>query len=494
MKVPRGIERAINNELASRRLKNFILINNPGYDMQPFHEVIISKLDAFERGEIQNLIINMPPQHGKSLIASINFPAYAIGKNPKRKIAVCAYEHDFACDNFATPIRSLMQSEGYRAIFPNTTIKGQKKQKKNEESTLRRDMIKIDGGGQLYFVGVGGGITGRAQDIIILDDTIKGAFDAYSTKFNAKRKNWLTRDVLTRISKNGQILVVCTRWTPHDIPAIFIENMAAGGRIFEVITFPAIKEGDENDYDQRKAGEALWPERFPVDVLLERKKLDPVGFQGLYQQKPEIPTELLIYSGWQKIKECDIPEGSHSYGLDFGDVHPTAMVEVTETEHAVYLHELYYKKGQGITQMAIDFSRILLERAKRWHPQSDGRYWKIQGDKSEPVEVLEKDIKFGGRVWADSAAPTIIRELRQKNINVVAADKGPGSVMGGILSLKSKPVYYTEESKNLEFEYQNYRWEVDANGNPTQEVVKEKDDLMDAFRYAMKKAATVLVG
>ena len=161
-----------------------------------------------------------------------------------------------------------------------------------------------------------------------------------------------------------------------------------------------------------------------------------------------------VFTNWQLIDE--LPENYNEvfYGLDFGFNHPNALVEVRERDDEYYLKELIYTKGQTIDDLIANMDRL-----------------KIPKDKY---------------IYADSAYPAYIKQIRAKGYLCVPADKKPNSVSQGIMLIKGKKIYMTKDSLNLQREYNIYSYKVDSNGNvDDSEPIKAFDDLLDAVRYAI---------
>ena len=141
---------------------DFIKFNFPDYDVNWHHKIIAEKLEAVERGEIKRLMITLPPRHGKSEICSIQFPAWFIGRNPEKSIIATSYSAELATD-FGRQVRNLVDSDEYKHLFETRLA---------EDSTAR-GRWSTDKGGMYYAVGVGGSVTGRGADVLLIDDPIK---------------------------------------------------------------------------------------------------------------------------------------------------------------------------------------------------------------------------------------------------------------------------------------------------------------------------------
>lgn len=259
-----------NRELSRRKLSWFIKYHFNDYEESWHHSLIISKLEAVERGEIRKLMIFVPPRHGKSEIASINFPAWFFGRNPKKSIIAASYNSDLAI-SFGRKARNLVGSAEYKNLFPNVSLA--------EDSKAAGQWI-TNQGGEYTAVGIGGGTTGRGADIFIIDDPIKDKQEAESPVIQERNIGWYRSVARTRLSPNGARILIQTRWHDKDLAGqiLAVEND------WEIIDLSAIAEEDE---EFRKLGEPLWPKRYSLEELLSiKKELGIELWSALYQQSP----------------------------------------------------------------------------------------------------------------------------------------------------------------------------------------------------------------
>jgi predicted phage terminase large subunit-like protein len=257
------------------------------------NEAIAYQLERVRRGEIKRLIINMPPRSLKSVTASVAFPAFVLGHNPARRVICVSYSGDLA-KKLANDFRAVAEARWYRELFPGTRI-GQKDSENEIELTAR---------GFRLATSVGGTLTGRGGDLIIIDDPLKPD-DAYSeTKRNAANE-WFRNTLLSRLDdkRTGAIIIVMQRVHMDDLTG-FVTSQSDE---WEVLNLPAIAEADEDitisasEVHCRKAGEALSPEREPLSVLENLKaQLGSDAFSAQYQQMPVPPGGAMIQRDWIK--------------------------------------------------------------------------------------------------------------------------------------------------------------------------------------------------
>lgn len=261
----------------------FCILVDRRYEVNWHHRLIAEKLQAVEQGEIKRLILEMPPRHGKSLLASILFPAWYMGRNPEKEIITASYNSDLAQD-FGGKTRSLVDDPIYKNIFDLKLAKDEKAKAK----------WRTSGGGTYTSVGIGGAITGRGAHVLIIDDPIKNREEANSDLIREKHWSWFTSTAYTRLEPDASVILILTRWHYDDLAGRLIEEQKAGGQPWEIVRFPAIAEEDEQF---RKAGEPLWPKRYDLSTLNETKRVvGLMDWAALYQQAP-------IISETQEFKE-----------------------------------------------------------------------------------------------------------------------------------------------------------------------------------------------
>lgn len=273
---------------ARRALAPFVTYTTPGYLLGWVHAEICQALDKFLADVVAKksprLIICMPPRSGKSQLVSRAFPAYAFGRYPDLQIIATSYSADLS-QRFSRDVQRIIDSPEYKDIFPATQIAG--KGVKTDVAYLRTaELFEIVGSKGAYrSCGVGGGITGMGADILCLDDVLKDRKEANSQTVRDSLWDWYTSTAYTRLSPGGGVIVMLTRWHLDDIVGRLIERDKDGsGDHWQIINYPAIAEHDE---PHRKAGEALHPEQYPLDVLLQIKSnIGSRDWAALYQQRP----------------------------------------------------------------------------------------------------------------------------------------------------------------------------------------------------------------
>lgn len=244
-------------------------------------DVLDETLMKVSSGELKRVIVTMPPRHGKSERVSKKFPAWHVGKNPDDEIILASYSIDLS-RGFTRIARDTLTEH---APMFDTSVD------KNNQSA---ESWGIDGHrGGVTAAGVGGSITGKGARIAIIDDPVKNAEEANSEVMREKVWDWYQSTLYTRLTPDGRIIVVMTRWHEDDLVGRLLKKEADEirdgihvGERWTVINFPAIAE--DEDFLGRQIGEALWPE-FGFDVRRMEQIKSDVGsyvFNALYQQRP----------------------------------------------------------------------------------------------------------------------------------------------------------------------------------------------------------------
>lgn len=273
-------------ELARRNLLDFTISTMPAFHAGWFHKKYYEKLNDFANGKIKKLMVFVPPQHGKSEGSTRRLPAFLIGKNPNKRIAITSYSASKA-RKFNREIQRIIDDEPYKAIFPKIQLSN------GSDGYARTfDEFEIVGGvGSVKTVGVGGPLTGEPVDILIMDDIYKDWSEAQSDVIRASKQDWYDSVADTRLHNGSQQLLVFTRWHEYDLAGYLLSKEPEE---WEVILYQALKVGDPTEDDPREHGEALYPEKHSAEKLEATRKRNEHNFEGLYQQNPKPKAGLLF--------------------------------------------------------------------------------------------------------------------------------------------------------------------------------------------------------
>ena len=293
---PREYDAILRSDLGYFAERCFCELNPQAVFLPNWHiEVIAAKLAAVAQGKIQRLIINLPPRHLKSLIASIAFPAWCLGHDPSAQILCVSYAQDLA-DKLARDCRSIMMRPWYRRLF--LTRLAPHRHAVQEFITTRQ--------GYRLATSTGGVLTGRGADFILIDDPLKPE-EALSKALRLACNEWFLNTLYSRLNdkRNGAIVIIMQRLHEDDLVGHVL-----GQEAWEVLSFPAIAEADEvhaietiwgRQCFTRRLGEALHPAREPLSVLQNiRRTMGEYNFAGQYQQSPAPLGGGLVKAEWFK--------------------------------------------------------------------------------------------------------------------------------------------------------------------------------------------------
>lgn len=264
----------------------------------PFLELIAAKLEDCRQGKIKRLIINLPPRSLKSHLASVALPAWCLGHDPTKQIICASYGQDLA-DKFARDCRTVMMSPRYRSLFPKSRLIGR-------QSVA--DFTTTQSGNRMA-TSVGGVLTGRGADMIIIDDPMKPDEALSETRRNAVNA-WYDNTLVSRLNnkQRGCIIIIMQRLHQDDLVAHVMEQGD-----WELLSFPAIATMDEDvpivmPYGvgrfRRKEGEALHPDREPLPTLQQIKQtIGEYNFLSQYQQDPAPAGGAMIKTAWLQYYE-----------------------------------------------------------------------------------------------------------------------------------------------------------------------------------------------
>jgi predicted phage terminase large subunit-like protein len=252
------------------------------------HVKVASAFDRIANGSLKRLIINMPPRHTKSEFASYLLPAYLMGKDPRTKAIEATHNSELAV-RFGRKVRDLMDMDTYKEVFPDVSLK------QDSKAAGRWDTNK---GGEYFAVGVGGAMTGRGADILIIDDP-HSEQDAMSDLALDNAWEWYISGPRTRLQPGGAIVVVMTRWGTKDLTARLIKAQTShNADKWEVIELPAILP----------SGKPLWPQFWKLEELEAVKaSLSVQKWNAMYQQQPTNDEGAILKREWWRVWPNDDP-------------------------------------------------------------------------------------------------------------------------------------------------------------------------------------------
>jgi predicted phage terminase large subunit-like protein len=327
-------QRLLQIKSAQNGFEGFVRAINPSFELAPFQLELIAALNALEDGTLgkRKLLINMPPRHGKSWLASTLFPVYYLARRPNRQILATSYNQDLA-KTFGRATRDIAREPILLQAYPDFSM--------SNESTAADDW-RTSLGGSYYATGIGGSTTGRAANLLLTDDPVKAREEADSPTTRNKTWSYYVSALTTRLQPEPDgtppiEILIMTRWHPDDLAGRVMDTDDWREGLWHHINFPAITSRRTNikapvtslppdDPRYLPPGKlptvspskrsyfveeeaALWPERFPLDALKKRQRLDAREFASLYQQSPYIQGGNLIKtSWWQSYPTADRPD------------------------------------------------------------------------------------------------------------------------------------------------------------------------------------------
>jgi predicted phage terminase large subunit-like protein len=278
-------EHSVKREKAQKDFAAFVKEMWPGFIDGRHHKVMAKKFEEIATGKIKRLIINMPPRHTKSEFASFMLPAWFLGLYPGKKIIQCSNTAELAV-GFGRKVRNLVDSDVYAKIFPNVTLRSDSK---------AAGRWSTNANGEYFAIGVGGTVTGKGADLLIIDDPHseqEAALAAGDPSVFDKVYEWYTSGPRQRLQPGGSIVVVMTRWAKRDLTGKILQSMIdKDGETWEVINFPAILP----------SGNPLWPEFWSLAELEALQlELPASKWNAQYQQSPTSEEGAIVKREWWK--------------------------------------------------------------------------------------------------------------------------------------------------------------------------------------------------
>jgi predicted phage terminase large subunit-like protein len=409
---------AILRENGQKSFLSFVKAMWPGFIHGRHHAVMASKFEEIAAGKLKRLIINMPPRHTKSEFASYLLPAWFLGRFPGKKIIQSSNTAELAV-GFGRKVRNLVDSDVYAKVFPNVALR-------HDSKAAGRWSTNEDG--EYFAIGVGGTVTGKGADLLIIDDPHseqEAALAANDPSIYDKVYEWFTSGPRQRLQPGGSIVVVMTRWGKRDLTGQVLKAAAQrDGDDWEVVEFPAILPSDK----------PLWPEFWSYEELSAlRNELPNSKWQAQYQQNPTSESAAIIKRDWWKIWEEEDPP-TCNYTLMAWD---TAFEKTSRADYsAMTLWGVFeYPDDNGTYQTNIillnafrdrmefpELKRKAIEHYRDWEPDSviiekkasgapliyEMRAMGIPVQEFTPVRGNDKisrvnaisDLFASGRVWA----------------------------------------------------------------------------------------------
>ena len=353
-------EKKIQNK-AKNDFMSFVKCVWPEFIEGSHHRHIAKKFNDLANGKINRLIVNMPPRHTKSEFASFLLPAWMVGRNPKLKIIQATHTGELAI-RFGRKAKTLIDSDDYRKIF-DTRLR---------EDSQAAGRWETAQGGEYFAAGVGGAITGRGADLLIIDDP-HSEQDALSATAMESAYDWYTSGPRQRLQPGGKIVCVMTRWSTKDLTGkLLAHQKETKSDKWHVVEFPAILEDDDPPVP-------VWPEYWKLEELESVKATLPVGkWNAQWMQNPTSEEgAILKREWWRKYDREDIPALHHviqSYDTAF-------LKKETADYSAITTWGIFYPdEDSGANLILLDaikgryefpeLRRLALDQYKYWNPET----------------------------------------------------------------------------------------------------------------------------
>ncbi len=353
-------EKKIQNK-AKNDFLSFVKCVWPEFVEGPHHRHIAEKFNKLASGEITRLIVNMPPRHTKSEFASYLLPAWMVGRDPKLKIIQATHTGELAV-RFGRKAKNLIDSEDYGKIFKTRL----------QEDSKAAGRWETAQGGEYFAAGVGGAITGRGADLLIIDDP-HSEQDALSPTAMESAYEWYTSGPRQRLQPGAKIVLVMTRWSTKDLTGKLIAHQKeAKSDQWDVVEFPAIMDHGTNP-------KPVWPQYWKLEELEKVKATLPVGkWNAQWMQHPTSEEGAIIKrEWWMKYDHEEIPPLHHviqSYDTAF-------LKKETADYSAITTWGVFYPDEDSAPALLLldaikgryefpELRRLALEQYKYWQPES----------------------------------------------------------------------------------------------------------------------------
>lgn len=406
-------------EKARRRLVAFSEYLLPFYHAARHHQLVAEKLEQVERyiaskGKegIGRLMIFEPPRHGKSEQVSRIFPAWALGRNPDMRVILTAYGADLASAD-SRKVREYVSKDRYKAIFGSTSTRDVPVELSADSAAVNAwDLAEPNRGGVMS-AGIGGGITGKGANLLIIDDPFKNRDDAESEPYRKKLMSWYRSSAYQRLEDGGAVVITHTRWHPDDLAGQLLKMMVEDPLLADqwtVVFLPALALKEEEyctdeaesqknlahglylppaDPLGRKPGQALWPEKYDEAALAKIQfNVGDYDFASLDQQLPrpavggffdesDFPIEEQAPAGLLWFRYVDLAMGK-TRTADWNTTVATGLDEKTGIVHyrdLLRVHEL--------TEFLVQLEAWMLSDAEK------GTTWCIEANSFQSLVVKD---------------------------------------------------------------------------------------------------------
>jgi predicted phage terminase large subunit-like protein len=304
---------------------------------------LLKELEAISDGSNDRLMVFMPPGSAKSTYGSMLFPPWYMSQHPDHMVIAASHTHELAA-RWGRKCRNLVSEHSHGLGIALA------------DGDSAADRWSLGVGGEYFAAGVGGSVTGRRADLVVIDDPVRSREDADSETIREKTADWYRSDLLTRLKPGGRVVIIQTRWHEDDLSGRLLDAMRKGGDQWRVISLPALAGVD--DPLGREPGDALWPEWEDADALKrKRAALLPREWSALYQQNPVPEDGDYFKADWIKRyevapKDLRIVGGSDYAVTSDGGDYTVHLVVGMDTERRPYVLDMW--RGQTSSDVWVD--------------------------------------------------------------------------------------------------------------------------------------------
>jgi len=326
----------------------------PSFDVAPCHKAMIELLEQLLAGKIKKAAIITPPRHSKTTLGNVMLPAFALGRNPTETIITVSYGSELS-ETWGRKVRNILSDPEFQRLFPHCQM---------SPDTSAAYRFSTTAGGEYTATGRGGPITGKGASLLVLDDLIKDAQEANSETTCRSIVEWLQSVAFTRLTPNGRVLAIATRWSERDPMGWILQQNG-----WTVLHLPAFAESKADPLG-REIGEALWPSHYPVEALEQiRADVGSRVFQTLYQGNVSASQGTIFKRDWfqhyqQRPESFSRIIQSWDTAFKTGATNDYSVCATFgESKSGFYLLSLYRAKVEFP-----ELKRQVAQQADFWHP------------------------------------------------------------------------------------------------------------------------------
>jgi len=445
------IEEAQKIEKAQSTFMGFVGHMWPAFIEGRHHKIMAEAFEKIARGELKRLIINMPPRHTKSEFASYLLPAWFLGQFPEKKIIQTAHTAELSV-GFGRKVRNLVDSDDFKSVFPSLQLRADSK---------AAGRWSTNKSGEYFAIGVGGAVTGKGADLLIIDDphSEQEGQSADPAVFD-RTYDWYTSGPRQRLQPGGAIVIVMTRWHMRDLTGKIIKSSAQrhGSDEWEVIEFPAIMP----------SGSPLWPEFWSKKELEAlRSELPPSKWNAQYQQNPTAEEGALVKREWWKTWEHEYPPNCE-YVIQSWDCAHTKN-QRSDYSACITIGVFYHPDEDGATVPQVILLDAYKERLE--FPQLKRTAYEKYSEMQPDTLIIE----------AKAAGLPLIQELRATGLPVsqYTPSRGNDKIarLNSISDIFASGMVWAPET----------RWAEEVIDEVAAFPAGEHDDLVDAMTQALMR-------